>query len=123
VTGGAVADADYVPTDWLSAELGVEASDPGDVRRGYFGDLTDAPQSRLREISVMLLQHLQNEDGRILLTTQLRHRTINKFQVYFSRVVGERCRGRGFSRVLCPCSANFRRRMLAHRVFASPSMR
>ena len=57
-----VADAQDVSPHGLEAELVVERRDADDVRRRDLGDLADAPERVLREVTQLGLQSLQDRD-------------------------------------------------------------
>ena len=65
VAGGAVTDANPVLAGRLETELVIERADTDEVRKADAGHLAGAPQYRLRQIPVLLLNALQDRYGRV----------------------------------------------------------
>ena len=62
VTGSAVTNADHMLTGWPVAELRVEGSNAGHLRRSDVGDLAHAAQCLFGQVAVLLLYGLKDRD-------------------------------------------------------------
>ena len=77
MASGAVADTDQVTADRAMAELRVKGGDAGDSRRGNRRQRAHPPQRRLRQITKLPLNRLQQRNDRLLIRANLRHQAVD----------------------------------------------